>query len=379
MAEGRLRALLIEDNLGDARLIREQLRDANVRSVALDLEHVERLQAGLERLEAGGIDVVLLDLTLPDSQGLETFEKVRARVPSIPVVVLSGLDDEAVAVHAVQAGAQDYLVKGHVEGSTLLRSVLYAVERARLEETRRELEQQKNDFFSSVSHDLRTPVAAIKTSIGVVLAHEPAGISPALHRLLENVDLAADELGQLVDDLLEIARLQAGRVELWRTDGDLRAVVQRCVAQAEPLAQAQQQTIHVSLPAEPVVLRLDAERVGRAILNLLGNATKYGQSGGAIWVRLTTQRDGVVLEVADDGPGIDPGEQEKIFDRYYRAPGARGQVGSGLGLPIARSLVELHEGRVWVESTPGAGSHFYVALPWEASHEPESVPAAPAQ
>ena len=125
----------------------------------------------------------------------------------------------------MQDGAQDYLVKGQVDGGTILRSMRYAIERQRLEAARAELERQRDEFFSSVSHDLRTPVAAIKAAIGVVLANEPPNMPPPLHRLLGNIDLAADELTKLIEDLLEIARLQSGRVELWRAPVDLRDVV----------------------------------------------------------------------------------------------------------------------------------------------------------
>jgi PAS domain S-box-containing protein len=132
MANEPFNVLLIEDNPGDVRLIRGML--AGVLGTAYHLESCDRLSAGLERLAGTGIDVVLLDLLLPDSQGLETFSRVHARAPEVPVVVLTGLGDETVAVKAVQAGAQDYLVKGHVDGNLLVRSLRYAIERNRSEE-----------------------------------------------------------------------------------------------------------------------------------------------------------------------------------------------------------------------------------------------------
>jgi CheY-like chemotaxis protein len=111
-----IRALLIEDNPGDARLIREMLREAGDTLAVVELAHVDRLARGLERLSQGDRDVVLLDLSLPDSQGFDTFTTVRAHAPDVAIVVLSGLNDENLAVRAVQEGAQDYLVKGQVDG-----------------------------------------------------------------------------------------------------------------------------------------------------------------------------------------------------------------------------------------------------------------------
>jgi signal transduction histidine kinase len=357
-----IRALLIEDNPGDARLIREMLRDAGGAPATVELTHADRLALGLEQLTKQVTDVVLLDLSLPDSHGFDTFSTVHTHVPDVAIVVLSGLDDQTLAVHAVQEGAQDYLVKGQVDGAAILRSMRYAIERQRLESVRRDLERQRDEFFSSVSHDLRTPVAAIKAAIGVVLANMPPAMPLPLQRLLGNVDLAADELTSLIEDLLEMARLQSGRVELWRSSVDVRDVIARAARALEPLIQARGQRLLFSPPAEPMIASVDAERLGRVLRNLLGNAQKYGRENGAILVTVERSATEVCIAVSDDGPGIPPEDQERIFERFFRVTGS-GSSGSGLGLAIARALVELHGGRVWVESTPGRGSTFRIALP----------------
>ncbi len=356
-----IRALLIEDNPGDARLIREMLRDAGG-GVAVELKVAGRLSDGLERLVVGGIDLVLLDLSLPDSSGLATFDAVHSAAPETPVVVLSGLDDERVAIRAVHQGAQDYLVKGRVEGGTILRSMRYAIERQRLEAARADLERQRDEFFSSVSHDLRTPVAAIKAAIGVVLANEPANMPRALHRLLANVDQAADELTKLIEDLLEMARLQAGRIELWRLHIDVRDVVARAVRGIEPLAIERGQTLLMAQPEVPLVANIDSERIVRVLQNLLSNASKYGRKQGTISVAMVDRTDAVEISVTDDGPGIPVEAQARIFDRFYRVAGGI-STGTGLGLAIARGLVELHGGTLTVESVPGEGATFRIRLP----------------
>jgi phosphoserine phosphatase RsbU/P len=360
-----IHALLIEDNPGDARLIREMLRAAGAAHATVDLGHAERLASGLQHLSQGGTDVVLLDLSLPDSQGFDTFSAVHAAAPGVPIVVLSGLDDETLAVRAVHEGAQDYLVKGQVDGGTILRCMRYAIERQRLEDVRRDLERQRDEFFSSISHDLRTPVAAIKAAIGVVLANAPADLAPALQRMLGNVDLAADELATLIEDLLQVARLQAGRVELWRSTVDMRDVVARAVRAVEPLTQARGQHVVVLAPHAPVPAQVDADRLGRVLRNLIGNAQKYGRANGNVTITLARPGAEVRLSITDDGPGIPADQQERIFERFYRVSGTAnaGPVGTGLGLAIARGLIELHGGRLWVESAPGQGSTFHVSLP----------------
>jgi signal transduction histidine kinase len=357
-----VRVLLIEDNAGDARLIQEMLREAGSAHAPVELAHADRLAGGLEQLTKQVTDVVLLDLTLPDSQGFETFIRVHTRAPDVAIVVLSGLDDEALAVRAVQDGAQDYLVKGQVDGGTILRSMRYAIERQRVEAVRRDLERQRDEFFASVSHDLRTPVAAIKVAMGVVLANLPADMPPSSIRLLGNVDQAADELTSLIEDLLEMARLQAGRIELWRSSVDLRDVIARAARALEPLIQVRGQHLRFSLPAEAVIASVDAERLGRVLRNLLGNAQKYGRENGTISVALARVAAESCISVTDDGPGIAPDDQERIFERFYRVS-ASGSGGSGLGLAIARGLAELHGGRLWVDSTLGRGSTFRLAIP----------------
>jgi signal transduction histidine kinase len=268
------------------------------------------------------------------------------------------------AINAVHHGAQDYLVKGQVDGGSILRSMRYAIERQRLEAARMELEQQRDEFFSSVSHDLRTPVAAIKAAIGVVLANEPDNMPKPLHRLLGNIDLSADELTRLIEDLLEVARLQSGRVELWRSHVDVRGVVMRAVRAIEPLVAQRSQTFDSVLPDEPVMADVDVERLGRVLRNLLGNAQKYSPEQGHISLRLQRDEHAVCIDVTDDGPGIPVEQQERIFERFYRVRGSVGTVvGTGLGLSIARGLVELHGGTLSVQSTPGTGSTFTVRLP----------------
>src|SRR5206468_278324 len=138
-----IRVLLVEDNPGDARLLVELVRDTN--AGLFKLEHVERLEAAIERLTSDKFDLVLLDLSLPDEQGLSTIFRAHACAPKVPIVVLTGLDDEALAIKAVRAGAQDYLVKGRVDGDLLVRSIRYATERGRAMEA---LERREEHYRS---------------------------------------------------------------------------------------------------------------------------------------------------------------------------------------------------------------------------------------
>lgn len=238
-------------------------------------------------------------------------------------------------------------------------------ERKLREIAQRDLERQKEEFLASISHDLRAPLTVIKYSAGVVLANEPAGFPEPLHRMLGNVDRAADRMASMIDDLLELAHLQAGQVQLRLDRYDLRDVATRAATAVEPLAVSRGQRLRLELPAMPILADVDGARLERVLTNLLGNAHKYGNEGGNICLRLAPGASEILFAVSDDGPGIPEAEQERIFERFYRVDGrcGPGNGGSGLGLPIARTMVELHGGRLWVESQPGAGSTFWVALP----------------
>ena len=182
------------------------------------------------------------------------------------------------------------------------------------------------------------------------------------------VDLLEESFDLVVvrgDDLIELTRVQAGRVQLVLARDDLREVAQRAVDAIAPLAEARGQRVELDLPAEPLPALVDAQRLERALLNLLSNAHKYGREGGTIGLSLARRSDDMVVAVTDDGPGIPAGDQERIFERYYRSEteATRHEQGSGLGLSIARALVELHGGCLWVESTPSAGATFWIAIP----------------
>jgi PAS domain S-box-containing protein len=229
----------------------------------------------------------------------------------------------------------------------------------------RSVERQKDEFLRNVSHELRTPLTAIKASIGVVLANEPPNTPEPLHRMLVNIDLAADRMAKLVADLLELTRLQAGQARLHAGLCDLRALAQRCIRTIEPLAQDRRQRIHTDLPSEPLETIADAVCLERALLNVLGNAQKYGRTGGQIELKLYSVDGQARFAVTDDGPGIPQAEWAHIFKRFYRpeSESARSNEGSGLGLPIARAMIELHGGTIWVEGAPGAGATLVIELP----------------
>jgi len=202
MTDQPVKALLVEDNAGDARLIREVLAEARIGH--WELAHVERLGEALARLAEGGIDVVLLDLSLPDAQGLDTVTRMHAAAPDVPIVVLTGLADEALAARAMREGAQDYLVKGQVDGKLLVRAMRYAIERHRLlvelEQTRQR-EQQERELRSleRLSGPLRTAVTAQTYGLASLHQSQPDIFGDLVHQYADLLDLALEQRAFRVD------------------------------------------------------------------------------------------------------------------------------------------------------------------------------------
>jgi signal transduction histidine kinase len=234
---------------------------------------------------------------------------------------------------------------------------------------------RSRDFLADVSHELRTPIAAIRTFVELLQEH--AGDDPAArHEFLDASAVQLERLDWLAQNLLELSKLESGLVEPDLRPDDLRAAVESAVEQAEPSAHRRGVALRLALPDSPVRIRHDPQRIGQVVANLVGNALKFTPQGGRVDVELQSHPDGAELVVADTGVGIDASELPRIFERFYRGSHANEarSSGSGLGLAIVKSIVDIHAGRVTVDSAVGAGTTFHVFLP----RDPRAVDAAPA-
>ena len=223
---------------------------------------------------------------------------------------------------------------------------------------------RSRDFLADVSHELRTPISALRTFNE--LLREGARDDPAAQaEFLEASAQQLERLDWLAQNLLELSKLDSGLVLLDLRPDDVRACVESAAQQAEPAAKRRGVSLTLDLPTRPVRIRHDPQRLGQVITNLLGNALKFTPSGGDVAVEVRPTREGAQIVVRDTGVGIEADELPRIFDRFYRGAQvaeARG-AGSGLGLAIVKSVVDMHGGRVTVESRPGHGSTFTIALP----------------
>jgi len=225
----------------------------------------------------------------------------------------------------------------------------------------RELDRVKDEFVSSVSHELRTPLTSISGYVELLLEDEA---NEERRGYLSIVDRNAQRLLGLVSDLLFTARLQDGRLELERTEVDLRRLVADAIQSARPRAESARIELVVEADAVPPVLG-EAVRLAQLLDNLVSNAVKFTPSGGRVTVRLSSDGTQARIEVSDTGIGIAPAEREKLFERFFRSQAAleRQIQGTGLGLYISKAIVEAHGGRIGVQSIVGEGTTFVVELP----------------
>jgi signal transduction histidine kinase len=419
MADPKRHILIVEDNPGDARLVREALRDAERSALGSGIgfrtTEVPRVADAIAALGHGDVDLVLLDLALPDSDGLETFERVRDAAPDVPIVVFTRLDDASVATRAMRRGAQDYLPKSQLDPESLLRSVRYATERKQAERDRAALEREqaaraeaeaqrtkldalaveraevlareqlaraaaeqaheraeeanraKDDFLATVSHELRTPLNAM---LGWTRLLRGGQLSAVKHTAaLEAIERNGRSQAQLIDDILDVARIISGKLRVEFHPLDPEAVVAAAVDVVRPTADAKTVCLVVSRPVEQRDKREilgDPDRLQQIVWNLLTNALKFTPAGGRVEASVAHEGEFVVIQVRDSGEGIAPEFLPFVFERFRQADNApsRTHGGLGLGLAIVRHLVDLHGGSVDVQSAGiGQGSTFTVRLP----------------
>lgn len=232
----------------------------------------------------------------------------------------------------------------------------------------RDLNRLQAEFVATASHELRTPVTAIRTYAEALM--RPDISDPEIEQeCLEGIDRASDRLVRLAKSLLDVSRIDRGQVPVILGPVDTVAAIKEAVAQADPGGNGD--AIRIDVPDDLPPVRADADRLEDVLANLIGNARKFSPPGTPVIVRARCLDGAVTIDVEDGGPGIPPSEQERIFDRFYQVQRGtdRQAGGSGLGLYIARGYINAMAGRIWVESTPGRGSTFVVALPVEAANE----------
>ena len=330
---------------------------------------------GIRRIEAVRPELLLVDLKMPELDGLQVIERVRSVDPDVVIAVITGYATISTAVDAMKAGAYDFLPKPFTPDELRL-IVNRGHERWRLamesRRLRREKEEAERRFITFVSHQLKSPLVAAKQYLDVLLFTSKGDMTPKTQEWLTRAQARLDEMLNLIHDWLELARIERGTPCEPGVASDLGEVVTEVVDAAGPQAEAAGVTLGAEIASEVGAVRGDRVSLGTIVSNLVGNAIKYNRVGGRVNVRIARDGQRAVLEVSDTGIGIPEDSLPDLFREFYRVKSERTRdiPGTGLGLAICKRLVTDLGGAIEAHSRTDEGTTFVVRLPISAEAAP---------
>ena len=373
-AEKPIKVLLVEDDPGDVKLVRLLLSEsAHLYKVEVSVS----VAGAVEHLHDSVFDVVLLDLRLPDSQGTDTVSRIHSECPYTPIVVLTISDNNETGMHAVQIGAQDYLVKGDVTCSLLTRTIRYAIERKRMENERRELDKRAENerreldrkvqmenrlatigqLASGIGHEINNPLTGIMGYSQLLMQKD---VPEDIKKELEIINNGAQRIADIVRRLLTFARQHKLQRDYVNINNIITATLDLL---AYKLELSNIKVIPQLDPDLPSTMA-DAGQLQQAFLNLIINAEmemKSAHGEGKLFIKTEAIDSTILIYFRDDGPGIAEENLDKIFDPFFTTR-ETGQ-GTGLGLSVCHGIIAEHDGKLYAKNQPGIGSIFTVELP----------------
>lgn len=361
-----------------------------LRQYQFDAEGCGSAESALDVLRGQTFDLMLSDLNMPGMDGIGLVKAALQHDPDLACIIMTGEGSIATAVRAMQGGALDYIVKPFKASSLLpvlaraqatrsLRMANAELERQvrenvmelaeanqRLEQARTAAEHanaEKSRFLSNMSHELRTPLNGILGFAQILAADKLPATQLEKQRFARNIVQSGQHLLKLVNEILDLARIEAGKVPLAMEAVDLPTVLQECRMMVTPLAAKRDISLGFGTVPQKS-LRADRTRLMQVLINLLSNAIKYNHDQGRVAVDCCPVNGSRLrISVSDTGPGLDPDQVQHIFQPFHRLGRDEEEEGSGLGLALTRRVVEAMQGAIGVESEPGAGSTFWVELP----------------
>jgi signal transduction histidine kinase len=360
--------LVVDDHAHNLIAIQGILSDLNCKMVAA--------RSGTEallRIQERAYAVVLMDIRMPGLDGFATASIMRQRVESseTPIIFITGEDiDRTRLDQAYGLGAVDILIKPfepHVLRSKValfaelfcLRGQTRALRRSRDEH--REGVRTREEWLAMVAHDLRQPLAATSLSVAAILRNSSEAEVERMRRHYAIIQRALMHMERMVGDLLDISRLESGTFAVELAPSSMADILHQAAELLSSIAAERGIRLEMAQVPSPCVVHCERDRILQVLSNLVGNAIKFSPPGGRVAVGCEVAAEEVVVFVRDTGPGIPEEHVSHVFDKYWR--GKRSGDGLGLGLPIVRSIITAHGGRVWLESAAERGSTFYFSLP----------------
>lgn len=372
--------LLIEDSTEDALYLKKILSETV--DFIITFHHIPRLQESIAYLQNHAVDVILLDLWLPDSEGLATLRDLQTTFPSIPIIALTGVNDEAFSPYILVSGAQDYLIKNNIDAELLTRSIRYAIYRKKGEEAliqanllrtelekEREIRELKSRFIEMVSHEFRTPLTKILSSVSLLELNGERMPLEKKQRHYRKIQNATIDMTELLDSILvfNIAQSDQARLDLATTHIETfcREILDDfalIIGNSHPL-----KFIHEGNACE--YAHFDPPHMKHILTSLLSNAVKYSPPGSEIILTLHCTDDQVIFEVTDHGIGIPEIDYPSVFKLLHRGTNVGVVSGIGVGLALAQRLANKHGGGITFTSQLNKGSTFTVKIPINITEE----------
>jgi len=354
------KVLIIEDD----KLTREIVVNA-LSKEGYEVQSTESGKVGIEKITKEDFDVVVLDINLPDVNGMVVLDEIKKTKPSIEAIIATAYESVETAIEGIKKDVFDYLKKP-LKIEELVDSVKKAFLAKKLKSQIFDLKSESM-FLSFLSHELKTPIMIISNTLELLLGE--AGnknvyrYSEETRELLEIINRQTQKMQALVEDTLDFAYISSDFFVLKEKDCVLNKIIKNAINSIIKFAEDKNIQIIEKLPQQDVVIKCDPEQIERVIVNLLTNAIKYSSAEGRITVSLQEIEDNVKIMVEDIGIGIAKENLEKIFEPFYRVKDVN-EKGTGLGLAICKKIIELHRGKIWAESEGiGKGSKFIITLP----------------
>lgn len=377
--------LLVDDQAMVGELVRRMIAP----EPDLDLHYCPDPILALEQAAAIRPMVILQDLVMPNADGLDVVRRFRAKPETAhtPIIVLSSKEDAQVKSEAFAVGANDYLVKlpdrvemiarlryhasahlAHLQRDEAMRALRESQQQLLRSNTAlTEMNERLNEFVGMAAHDLRNPLTVLLGFSKYLMRASEATIPEQQRRMLASIQTSSEFMLRLVNNLLDVSKIEAGELHLEKAPTDLAGLVRQNVSLNQLLAQDKGIEIVLVIESDLPTLKIDPDKIEQVLNNLISNAVKFSHPGSTVTVTLRQVEGDALLSVHDQGPGIPEGEIDKLFKAFGRTSvrATAGEKSTGLGLVIAKQVVDRHGGRIWVETEVGKGTTFFVALPIE--------------
>jgi len=366
--------LLVEDSRTAILLVEGLLlEEHDVRGFQFNLTVTKSLGEAQEALKEKQFDLILLDLTLPDSEGLNTVDAVVQAAPDVAIVVLTSLQEESLGLEALKKGAQDFLIKDETYRKILIRAVRYAYQRKKAEteiQEARELAEfatrSKSDFIANLSHEFRTPLNAIIGFSDMMISKVQGDLNDKYCEYASDINNSGKYLNGLIGTVLDLSKVEARQNELKEETVDLSDAITLAISKTTFLAEGNSVNVHFEDMGDIPKIHGDGIKIRQVIINLLSNAIKFSPQGGDVIVTVLSDDDSnIIFTVKDHGIGIPINEIEEVLTPFHRSKISKDQhiEGTGLGLPLAKSLIEAHQGKLWLHSIEGKGTEVSFKVP----------------